>query len=88
MGASLCRRIFPVGPPIAVGGDCGGGEGGNPPPLPPLLPLPAPHVALLPPAGYPPADPRLVTAALATLRAIAVLDAACSNDDFFKILHP
>ena len=65
-------------PPIAVGGGGGGGEGGNPPPLPPLLPLPAPLVALLPPAGTPAADPHLVTAALATLRTVAVVDAACA----------
>ena len=47
--------------------------------FPPLLPLPAPLVALLPPAGNPPADQRLFTAALATLRTVAVVDAACAE---------
>jgi len=55
-----------------------GREPSPPPPLPPLLPLPAPLVALLPPAGTPAADPHLVTAALTTLRSVAVVDAACA----------
>ena len=65
-------------PPITVGGGGGRGERGSPFPLSPLLPLPAPLVALLPPAGTPAADPHLVTAALATLRTVAVVDAACA----------
>jgi len=65
-------------PPIAVGGGGGGREGGNPPPRLPLFPLPVPLVALLPPVGTPAADPNLVTAALATLRTVAVVDAGCA----------
>ena len=64
--------------PVAVGGGGGGDGGGNPPPLSLVLPVPAALVALLPPAGTPPADPLLATAALSTLLTIAAIHAACA----------
>jgi len=60
-------------PPVAVGGGGGRGGGGSPAPLPSHLPLPAALVALLAPAGTPPVDPHLDTAARATLRKVAVV---------------
>jgi len=81
--ARCLARVASAGPPlIAVGGGGGGGEGGNSPPITPFSPvllLPAPLVARLPPAGTPAADPHLVSAALATLRTVAVFDAACAE---------
>jgi len=65
-------------PPVAVGSGSGGDGGGNPAPLSLVLPVPAAFVALLPPAGTPPADPLLATAALSTLLTIAVVHAACA----------
>jgi len=54
-------------PPVAVGGGGGGDGGGDPAPHSLGLPVPTAFVALLPPAGPPPANPLLSKAALSTL---------------------